>query len=834
MAPDPNINIADSSGVGLDGSNNGTGIAIFPGVRSGSVEELGTYDPVTDIDTELEQEDFSNKKERHFGDYGPQDGGQDAEIVWEYLTFETELPHPTTIHPTQTGQELPPEPPNLVKFTNPFDWSEKRKNFTVWISCVITALTAFSAGSYSPGVGQMTEEWGVSNVAALVGITTFTTGFAVAPMVLAPFSEINGRRPVFLASGVLFVICQLCTGLTRSYAGMLVVRFLTGVGGSTFSTMVGGVVADIYHAEHRNTPMALFSGSALFGTGWGPLVSGFIAQNTTWRWIFYMQTIMCAMMVALICVIFNETRGSVLLSKKAKTLNKWYEARESLGYYGVNVSNPEKPGTTVSQRIRWKVRADEERSSLAKLIGISLYRPFHLLFTEPVVFWFSLWVAFSWAILYLTLAAIPLVFQHNHGFSLEQANAVFAAMCIGSMIATVLSIYQEKIARKYGKLVSTPEGRLYFACVESACMPIGLFMFGWTSFQDIHWIAPAIAVTIATIGIFAIYLSTFNYLADTYHRYASSALAAQSFCRNILEEKNEPSFRASSPSQYYAHRSGRARVHDEARTLDTKARSRPSKQTKHKTQAESKASDRPKSEERSSQKDLPKAPDLDHLRSRQAENPQPTNKLKIQNRTGKHSNSSDHRKHRRPQRKETKECIICTDTRSLHRFPNRPPTTQCTHEVDTCRRCLRKWIQSEFTTKIWNEINCPICSKRLQHSDMREFAPRDVFRRYDKLSTRAALEAIPNFRWCIAKGCKSGQVQPPGVVRFRCIACKKSHCVEHNVAWHKRETCKEYDYRTNKRYKKEEEVLSKKLILETTKKCPGCKRSIEKSYGFEV
>ena len=356
----------------------------------------------------------------------------------------------------------------------------------------------------------------------------------MAPMVLAPFSEINGRRPVFIASGILFVICQLCTGFTYSYAGMLVVRFLVGVGGSTFSTMVGGVVSDIYHADDRNTPMALFSGAALFGTGWGPLLSGFIAQNLSWRWIFYLQTIMAAVMVAFICVIFKETRGSVLLSRKAKVLNKWYDAREAAGYYGFNVPDPKKPGATVSQRIRWKVKSDEERASLKTMIGVSLYRPFHLLFTEPVVFWFSLWVAFSWAVLYLTLAAIPLVFQNNHGFSLQQANAVFAAMCVGALIASVLSIYQEKIARKHGKLINSPEGRLYFACVESACMPIGLFMFGWTSASSIHWIVPTIAVSIATIGIFAIYLSVFNYLADTYHRYASSALAAQSFCRNIL------------------------------------------------------------------------------------------------------------------------------------------------------------------------------------------------------------------------------------------------------------------------------------------------------------
>ncbi|KAF2270907.1 MFS general substrate transporter [Lojkania enalia] len=501
-----------------------------PGINRTSISPKCKASDYPTFNSAAEEEKYPDKSDNEeVEDVGP------GEIVHYYLTFATELPHPTTIYPSSaTSQQSPPEPPNLKKFGNPFEWSDKRKRVIIWVSCIITALTAFTAGAYSPGLGQMTQEWHVSSVAALVGITTFTIGFAVAPMVLAPFSEIQGRRPVFIASGLLFVICQLCTGLTQSYAGMLVVRFFAGVGGSTFSTMVGGVVSDIYHAEDRNTPMALFSGAALFGTGLGPLVCGFIAQNTTWRWIFYMQTISCGTMVALIIVIFKETRGSVLLSRKAKALNKWYEAREAAGYYGFDMLNPNRPSSPLSQRIRWKVKADEERSSLAKMIGISLYRPFHLLTTEPVVFWFSLWVAFSWAVLYLTLAAIPLVFQRNHYFSLQQANAVFAAMCIGSILATILSIYQEKIAKAHGKLASTPEGRLYFTCIESAFMPIGLFMFGWTSFSDIHWIAPTIAIALATMGIFAIYLAVFNYLADTYHRYASSALAAQSFCRNML------------------------------------------------------------------------------------------------------------------------------------------------------------------------------------------------------------------------------------------------------------------------------------------------------------
>ncbi|KAF2437016.1 MFS general substrate transporter [Tothia fuscella] len=466
-------------------------------------------------------------------DIEPEEHGE-WPIVTHYLTFETELPSPTLICRSSTTTLGPPEQPDLVKYTSPFEWSQSRKRWIICLSCTATVCTAFTAGAYSPGLDQMKQEWGVSTVAILCGITTFTCGFGIAPMVLAPFSEIMGRRPVFIATGILFVLCQLCCALTRSFGGMLVARFFVGVGGSTFSTMVGGVVSDIYHTSDRNTPMALFSGAALCGTGLGPMVTGFIAQHLSWRWMFYLQVIMDGVIIMIMTVCFKETRGSVLLSRKARVLNQFYEQMEEAGYFGVKMPIDGASGQYEIQRIRWKVKSDEERTSIGKMIAISLYRPFLLLLTEPVVFWFSLWVAFSWAVLYLTLAAIPLVFSTIYGFNIEQSGAVFSAISIAAILFTVVCIYQEKTAQKLNKLPNTPEARLYFACYESALMPIGLFIFGWTSRPDIHWIVPTIALGLATCGIFSIYLSVFNYLADCYHRYASSALAAQSFCRNML------------------------------------------------------------------------------------------------------------------------------------------------------------------------------------------------------------------------------------------------------------------------------------------------------------
>jgi hypothetical protein len=94
--------------------------------------------------------------------------------------------------------------------------------------------------------------------------------------------------------------------------------------------------------------------------------------------------------------------------------------------------------------------------------------------------------------------------------------------------------------------------------------------------------------------------------------------------------------------------------------------------------------------------------------------------------------SRQHKHHHQPESEvnEEKECVVCADTRPLHKFPSRLPTTACKHGIDVCRKCLRTWIASEFDSKTWDEINCPICPARMLYRDMWEFAPKDVVKRY--------------------------------------------------------------------------------------------------------
>ncbi|KAI1314001.1 major facilitator superfamily domain-containing protein [Xylaria venustula] len=518
---------------------------------------------------------------------------RDSQIEYMYLTFDTVLPAPNI--PMGTAETAIPELPVLSRYIDPLRWPTARKNVMLAVACLGTLATAYAAGAYSPPLDLIAAELRTTREVALLGVTTFCLGFAYAPMVLAPFSEINGRYPIFAIAGVVFTVLQAVCGVVSNVPGMLLARLFTGVGGSVFSTMVGGVISDLYDKEARNTPMAIFSMSVLIGTGLGPLISSIIVEQTegkgdAWKWVFWHQVVLDFVVGLAVVVLFKESRGSVVLSRKAKALNKWYEELEEKGFIGVwvqdSVSPVFRPGqceklplgsirtTTATtegpklQRIRWTTIEDEARGTITQMVSTSLTRPFHLLFTEPIVFFFSLWVSFAWAVLYLTFGSIPLVFRRQYNFSTQQSGYIFIAMIIGSIIATVFGILQADLLKhphwkgtsssssssssdsdveviepsSHGLWVfirrrfpaESPESRLYFTCFTAVFLPFGLFLFGFSAHPSIHWIVPTIGIGFATAGIYYVYLAAFNYLADIYQAYASSAIAAQSFCRNIL------------------------------------------------------------------------------------------------------------------------------------------------------------------------------------------------------------------------------------------------------------------------------------------------------------
>ncbi|THU84213.1 MFS polyamine transporter [Dendrothele bispora CBS 962.96] len=396
------------------------------------------------------------------------------------------------------------DPRNPVNFPYPKKWR------ITLLSCFATMIAAYNAGAYNMGFASMTRDLNATTFQATIGLSLYALGFGLFPMVTASFSEEVGRLPIYVVSAFGVLLMYVMVALAPNIQTVLVARFLQGGFGSTWATNVGGTIADIWMPHERGLPMSIFAFAALGGTGFGPLIGGWIEINPRlgWKWIEWIEMMICAIYPILVPFMLRETRSSIILTRVAKRIRK--ETGDN----------------------RYRARIEDERASLRTLIYISCTRPIYLLLTEPVITSFSLWIGFAWGVLYCMVESISLVFSSTYDFNIGQTGSIFSTMLVGSVLGMSTNFIQERLYRKYYS-TRGPEARLYFACVAAIAFPVGMFIYAWTSFSRIPWIAPAIGIAFFIWATFVIYLAVFTYLADCYGPFASSALAGQSLCRNL-------------------------------------------------------------------------------------------------------------------------------------------------------------------------------------------------------------------------------------------------------------------------------------------------------------
>ena len=162
-------------------------------------------------------------------------------------------------------------------------------------------------------------------------------------------------------------------------------------------------------------------------------------------------------------------------------------------------------------------------------------RPLHILLT-PIGFLVSLYSSLVYGILYATLAALPIAFKER-GWDEFFRTLPFLAVLVGMIIGTAANILNQKFyTRQYvaNNNTAVPEARLPPMMVGSVFFAGGLFLFGWTSDRSIPWIVPCCGAAMMGIGFLTLFQSSLNYLIDTFHTYAASAVAANTFFRCVL------------------------------------------------------------------------------------------------------------------------------------------------------------------------------------------------------------------------------------------------------------------------------------------------------------
>lgn len=119
---------------------------------------------------------------------------------------------------------------------------------------------------FAPGVPQLMQEFKSSNkeLASFV-VSVYILGFAVGPMVIAPMSELYGRKKLYQFCNVLFCAFTIVCGESVNLGMLLAFRFWAGCAGVAPLTIGAGSIGDLMAAEERGGAMAIFSLGPLLG-----------------------------------------------------------------------------------------------------------------------------------------------------------------------------------------------------------------------------------------------------------------------------------------------------------------------------------------------------------------------------------------------------------------------------------------------------------------------------------------------------------------------------------------------------------------------------------------
>jgi multidrug resistance protein len=249
---------------------------------------------------------------------------------------------------------------------NPLHWATSKKWLNVTLIVMQAILSPIASTILAIGAAEIADEFELTSAKLPVFPTAFyVLGIGTGPLVLAPCSELYGKRIIYLCSFGCFTILNVGCALSPNIATLTILRFLSGVVGSAGPSLSSGSIGDMFTIAERGRAQAVASFGPVFGPVLGGVIGGFIVYHTSgWRWLLWTVAIAAGITSFLSACFLGETYGPFILAQKAARLNK------------------------TSSRTQFYVH---QEALLGNILIKSITRPVRLLFTSPILGFMALY-----------------------------------------------------------------------------------------------------------------------------------------------------------------------------------------------------------------------------------------------------------------------------------------------------------------------------------------------------------------------------------------------------------------------------------------------------------
>ncbi|KAK6838645.1 hypothetical protein RU639_000276 [Aspergillus parasiticus] len=371
-------------------------------------------------------------------------------------------------------------------------FSPARKIIIVSILSYCAFLAPISSTAILAAVPEISKTFNTTGDIINASNALYLTSMGVASLVWGPLSQVWGRRPIFVASGVLFFIFTIATALSPNLPAYFVFRILTAFQGTSFLVVGSSAIGDVYEPRSRASAMVWLLSGSMTGPAAGPFFGGVIVTFRSWRVIFWLLSAMSGVSALMLIFLFPET----IHSKTDGDL-----AGKSL---------PEK------SKLLW------QRVSPVRVITLTFSYP-NILITGLAA------GALVWN-QYALLTPIRYILNPRfHLHSPIECGLFYLAPGAGYLAGTFVGgRWADYFVRKYIKRrngLRIPEDRLR-SCLAFVCIvaPGCILVYGWTLDQEVGGIpVPVIAMFLQGVAQLFCFPSINTYCLDVMHDKGRSA-----------------------------------------------------------------------------------------------------------------------------------------------------------------------------------------------------------------------------------------------------------------------------------------------------------------------
>ncbi|KAB8279985.1 major facilitator superfamily domain-containing protein [Yarrowia lipolytica] len=427
----------------------------------------------------------------------------------------------------------------------PLNWPPWRKHFNFVLVCFFTLIAFTSACVSSVFWGPWIEEFGWT-LDQLNNTYAFSVaGLGLGCPLLIPFAHKFGKRPVYIVASALVVACAAWQSRMHSIGEVYSSFLIQGLAVSITETIIQMTVADLYFVHQRGT----FNGIYMFVVDVGNFLilvpAGYITVNLGWRWVYIIVAIIAGGQFLMTVFLFEETK--YLTNPEQTFITEEDSSEEDSSEENCGAATkylPQEP--KLDNDVELQMNPLSKRLALVtytparcKEFGRKMIIPFVTLISYPIVAFSAIQYGFmlTWLSMAATTSANSFALPPYNFSSAAIGNvniAPFVGMIFGSVFGGWFNDKTIIWLSNRNKGIYEPEFRLYSLVFANFSLTVGVFLFGTSLANRVHWMVPTIGFAIIMFGFGSSGAIVVTYLLDCYDKIVADAFIGVIVVRNGL------------------------------------------------------------------------------------------------------------------------------------------------------------------------------------------------------------------------------------------------------------------------------------------------------------